>query len=235
MVNMDLNNSISEHVKLYRDVDINCSKLDEYVSIGDLTVITGSHIKSNSMINRRNYILRSIIDSYTYTGIGTIILSSEIGRFCSIGWNVSIGGADHDYKKVTTSPLWRFQLMDNGKLENGIEYSKSPCKIENDVWIGSNAVILRDVHVGNGAVIGAGSVVTHDVEPYSIVAGVPAKPLKNRFKESTISKLQKIQWWNWPKEVIRSNLDIIYSQNVTDDVIYRLNEISNNIKSYDKL
>ena len=97
--------SIGEKVKIYRNAEIKDSILGSHVSVGDQTVILKSDIKSNVALNRRNYILRTIIGSYTYTGIGTMTLSANIGRFCSIAWNVSIGGADHDYKNVTTSPL----------------------------------------------------------------------------------------------------------------------------------
>ena len=82
------------------------------------------------------------------------------------------------------------------------------CIIGNDVWIGCNACICRGVRVGNGAVIGAGAVVTHDVEPYTIVAGVPAKVIKKRFSDDIIEILQKCNWWDLPAEVIKSNVQL---------------------------
>nr|WP_246566018.1 CatB-related O-acetyltransferase [Tissierella simiarum] len=107
---------------------------------------------------------------------------------------------------------------------------KDLCIIGNDVWIGSNAVILRGVKVGNGAVIGAGAIVTKDVEPYSIVVGNPARVIKKRFSEQIIESLEKIQWWNWSKEIIRKNLDLVYSSTVDEHVINKLMEISIQIK-----
>ena len=90
-------------------------------------------------------------------------------------------------------------------------------------------MLLRDVRIGNGAVIGAGAVVTKDVEPYSIVAGVPAKIIKKRFDDKTIEALEQIQWWAWPVAVIRNNLDLIYSTKVDDSVIKKLFEIAKTI------
>ena len=86
--------------------------------------------------------------------------------------------------------------------------------IGNDVWIGMEAVIMPGVKIGDGAIIGARSVVVKDVEPYTIVGGNPAKPLKKRFSDSTIETLQDIQWWNWPVEKVESNLETILSMDI---------------------
>ena len=88
--------------------------------------------------------------------------------------------------------------------------------IGNDVWIGDRATILSGVRIGDGAVIGAGSVVTKDVEPYSIVAGNPARPKRTRFDEETIKKLLEIKWWDWPVEKINDNVNVICSDNVSE-------------------
>lgn len=86
--------------------------------------------------------------------------------------------------------------------------SNGPIKIANDVWIGAHTVILSGVQIGNGAIIGAGSIVTSDVPDYAIVAGNPAKVIKYRFDSQLIEKLLEIQWWNWPHEYILSNRDL---------------------------
>lgn len=90
------------------------------------------------------------------------------------------------------------------------------CQIGNDVWIAAGVNILHKVKIGNGAVIGAGSVVTKDVAPYTIVAGVPAKVIRLRFEERFISELQDIQWWNWPQEVLADNIEWLISSNVNE-------------------
>lgn len=86
--------------------------------------------------------------------------------------------------------------------------------IGNDVWIGYDAVIMAGVKIGDGAIIGTRAVVTKDVEPYSIVGGVPAKEIRKRFATDIIEKLQNLQWWNWPVERIRESIHDIQSGNI---------------------
>ena len=86
--------------------------------------------------------------------------------------------------------------------------------IDNDVWIGYEAVIMAGVHIGDGAVIAARAVVTKDVPPYTIVGGTPARKIRMRFEEETIAKLQQIQWCNWPVEKIRQSLPYIMNGTV---------------------
>lgn len=92
--------------------------------------------------------------------------------------------------------------------------NKGDIVVGNDVWIGYEAVILSGVTIGDGAVIGARAVVTKDVPPYTIVGGVPAKPIKKRFSDESIKKLQSIRWWDWPKEKIAENITAIQSGNI---------------------
>ena len=88
--------------------------------------------------------------------------------------------------------------------------------IGNDVWIGYETLIMSGVTIGDGAIIGARAVVTKDVPPYTIVAGVPAKPIRRRFNDEVIETLQSAQWWNWEKERIEKNLDAIIHGRVND-------------------
>lgn len=87
--------------------------------------------------------------------------------------------------------------------------NKGDIVIGNDVWIGYEAVILAGVTIGDGAVIGARAVVTKDVAPYTVVGGVPARPIKKRFSDGTIQRLLELRWWDWPEERIRENLEAI--------------------------
>ena len=217
-------------VKVYRNAELRNSTIGDLVQVGDDTIVLKSNLESNIALNRRNFIQDSKVGRFTYTGFNTVIRGVVIGRFCSISWNVSIGGKDHDLENVTTSAVWGFYNMYGEKLKD-FQYGKDKgeCLIGNDVLISSNAVILRGVNIGNGAVIGAGAVVTKDVEPYSIVAGVPAKKIKMRFDDKTIEAFEEIQWWNWPIEVIRANVDLIYSTKVDENVIQQLKEIAKTI------
>ena len=92
--------------------------------------------------------------------------------------------------------------------------NKGDIVIGNDVWIGYEAVILAGVTVGDGAVVGTRAVVTKDVPPYTIVGGVPAKPIRKRFSEAVIDRLLALQWWDWPEERIAASLEAIQSGDI---------------------
>lgn len=138
---------------------------------------------------------------YSYIGAKTGITDAVIGNFCSIGGEVSIGGGIHPMDTVSMSPV--FLKGKNFLRKNFAEIpyeSSATVHIGNDVWIGEGAYIKAGITIGDGAVIGAHAVVTHDVEPYTVVAGVPAKVLYKRFDEKTIENLLEIKWWNWDDE-----------------------------------
>jgi acetyltransferase-like isoleucine patch superfamily enzyme len=226
-----------DNCKFYKGSEITKSRLGDKIVVGNDSIVQNSILESNISINRRNFIHRVKMGCFTYTGINTSLRSCEIGKFCSISWGVSIGGGDHPNDRITTSTLSRFYMLDargwsnvtDKTLEDTYKIQKK-CIIENDVLISTNAIILREVKIGNGAIIGAGAVVTKDVEPYSIVAGVPAKKIKMRFNPEIIKALEEIKWWDWPIAVIRQNLDIIYSSKVDEEVLTQLRKISNTLK-----
>lgn len=142
------------------------------------------------------------IGAYTYIQRGTEILSANIGNFCSIGTDCHIGMYAHPTENVSTSSRLYLKILDCSDYYNDIP---KPAVIGHDVWIGSNSTILGGVKIGNGAVIGAGAVVTKDVLPYAVVGGVPAKLIKYRFCRERITELEESQWWNWDVEKIRMN------------------------------
>jgi acetyltransferase-like isoleucine patch superfamily enzyme len=127
-----------------------------------------------------------------------LIQNANIGKFCSIANNVLIGLGNHPLNFFSTSPLF-YKKINPLKIilvSNELYFDEyKPIHIGNDVWIGTNAIILDGVNIGNGAVIASNSVVTKNVEPYSIVGGVPAKLIKYRFTEDKISELMKERWW----------------------------------------
>ena len=84
------------------------------------------------------------------------------------------------------------------------------CEIGNDVWIGTNVFLLAGVKIGDGAIIGAGAIVTHDVEPYAVVGGVPAKVIRYRYPKWMIESFMRIQWWDWSLEKIEENIELFY-------------------------
>ena len=114
-----------------------------------------------------------------------------IGKYCQFGADVAIHSTNHPTSYLTT---YINQNLFNGELKALKEVKK--VVIENDVWIGHNAIIVGNVTIGNGAVIAAGSVVTKDVAPYAIVGGVPAKEIKKRFSDTIINELEELKWWD---------------------------------------
>lgn len=141
-----------------------------------------------------------------------------IGKFCQIGHNVEfiMNGANHQMNNVSTYPFYIFKGWEqNPPKMNDLPF-KGDTIVGNDVWIGQNAVILPGVHIDDGCIIGANSVVGSDIPPYSVVVGNPAKVIRKRFDDEMIKLLEKLEWWNLPINKIQkiipllSNSDIDY-------------------------
>ena len=138
----------------------------------------------------------------------------KVGAFCSIAVDVTIFlGGNHRVDWITTYP---FPVMrESAKNIPGHPATKGDVIIGNDVWIGASATILSGVRIGNGAVIGACSVVTKDVPAYGIVAGNPAKFIRPRFNESEIATLEEIAWWNWPDSKIDLAMPLLLAGDIS--------------------
>lgn len=138
------------------------------------------------------------IGQYTYCGYHCTITDTEIGAFCSIADRVVIGGGSHPVQYVSTSPVFYSGRNILQKNFSTHDHRRAPnTKIGNDVWVGHGALIKAGVEVGDGAVIGMGSVVTKNVPAYSIWAGNPARLIRDRFDTDTVQRLLDIEWWNW--------------------------------------
>lgn len=128
----------------------------------------------------------------------------SIGNYCSIAQNVYIYTDNHPLDKFSTHP---FLYCKSHGANHEISYSH-PLSIGNDVWIGQNAVILPSCHhIGNGAVIGAGSIVTKNIEPYTICVGNPAHPIKKRFSDDIIKKLEETHWWDMELDELQKHCE----------------------------
>jgi virginiamycin A acetyltransferase len=141
-----------------------------------------------------------------------------IGKFCSIAAGVvlipSVGHVPPERFRnfrVSTYPLARLSKEEwkpQYSLPN--EGKGNFVLVGNDVWIGARAIILSGVRIGDGAIVGAGAVVSHDVPPYAVVAGIPAKIVKFRYANDQVEKLLRIAWWNWSEEKIVANMDYFH-------------------------
>jgi len=154
------------------------------------------------------------LNDFSYTGQFCMLQNAEIGKFSNIAAMVRIGPTDHPMDRPTLHHF-TYRRMKYGFAETDDELffqwrSEQKAYIGHDTWIGHGAIIMPNVNIGNGAVVGSGAVVTQDVAPYTIVVGVPAKPIKKRFNEDTIRKLEEIKWWDWPYEIIKERLDDFY-------------------------
>ena len=141
-------------------------------------------IKKSSQVDSN-----STIGDYTYVGERCTITRASIGRYCSIGNNVSIGPGEHDISTVSTSA---YLYMGSGWYK---ELTKEEVTIGNDVWIGTDSIIRRGVTIGDGAVIGANSFVNRNVPPFAVVAGIPAKLIRYRFSKNKIDCIMQSKWW----------------------------------------
>ena len=182
------------------------------------------NLDEKSMLEKTNMgVLKDLINKgiaeigdYTYGNPAIIKFDDtnrlKIGKFCSIANEVTIlleGEHRHDW--ITTYPLeYEFEDLMIGEYRK----SKGSVIIGNDVWIGQGAKILSGVTIGDGAVIGAYSVITKDVPSYAIVVGNPQQIIKYRFSENKINFLKNLKWWNWSFDKIKENIKILSSSNI---------------------
>lgn len=166
-----------------------------------LTSFAACNIDKTAKVDAECVLTKVTMGRYSYIGSRTRITDAVIGGFCSIGRNCGIGGGMHPLQAVSTSPVFlRGKNILHKNFAQVSNQPSAPVEIGNDVWIGEGVCIMAGVRIGDGAVIGAHAVVTKDVAPYAIVAGVPAKELRKRFDEPVIEKLLEIRWWDWPDE-----------------------------------
>lgn len=164
---------------------------------GENQVRRGVSIGPNCSLGKRSYI----------SGPNTTINSAKIGRYCSIAMGVKLGLDEHDYTKVSTHPFLYSSIFGSFTSQRNSVQKKAAVVVEDDVWIGCNAIVMRGVKVGKGAVIAGGAIVTVDVEPYAIVGGVPARLLGYRFNENIRNSLLNIDWCSWSDDKISDNYE----------------------------
>lgn len=169
------------------------------ISLGpDVLVGGGSHLEGDVNIGRGTYLVCQ----------DELIGNVSVGNFCAIARDVTVQARDH----LSTRPSIQMRFYDE-YLDSSLPHTtKGPTNIGSDVWIGTGAIILSGVDVGHGSIIGAGSVVTSDVEPYSITAGVTAERKGWRFSEDVRDQLIDIKWWEWDEGRIRRNREFFETE-----------------------
>lgn len=180
-------------------VYLNAVVADPSIEVGDYTIYN-DFVNDPSQFERNNVLYHYPVNHERL----------RIGKFCSIacGAKFLFNCANHSLRSLSTYtfPLF-YDEWELGKADVASAWdNKGDIVIGNDVWIGFEAVIMAGVHIGNGAIIGARAVVTKDVAPYTIVGGVPARAIRKRFDDATISRLESLRWWDWSKERIRREL-----------------------------
>jgi acetyltransferase-like isoleucine patch superfamily enzyme len=210
-------NSIHPSASLYRDTIIQDSIIGQHSTIGDFSRVRNSFIHDYCCIDRQNFLLHVNLGARSYTGPWDMLFHCNIGRYCSISYGVTIGPPDHSYHRISTHPFYynsKFGLFpDDGEIIG--EKFSNELVLGNDIWVGCNVTILRGLTIGDGAIIGANSVVTQSVPPYAIVAGTPARVIKYRFEDRIIEKLLDLRWWDWDDATIQRNKNLFYNNKVS--------------------
>ena len=184
------------------------------VSVSYSCILARSKLANNVKLYDNVTIFNSTIGKYTYIQRGSTIGNATIGSFCSIAEGVKIGLGVHPISEfVSTHPfcygsnrVHHLNLNRRRSFFNKYFPESVPVSIGHDVNIGVNAIVLDGVSIGNGAVIGAGSIVTKNVPPYSVVCGSPAKIIKKRFSDEMILSLEGIKWWDFDEEMLQSDI-----------------------------
>lgn len=178
-----------------------------------------SQFEGRNLVYPMTTIGKSEIGFATYISSSCSFYKTKIGRYCSIGANVKVIAGNHPTSKyISSHPIFYNNkgfsglYYESGNLFNEYSYTNENesflCEIGNDVWIGESVKILNGICIGDGAIIGTGSVVTKHIPPYSIVGGVPAKLIRYRFTEEEINYLLKLKWWNKDEDWIRYNINL---------------------------
>lgn len=189
---------------------------------GKLRVYRGAYTDKATIYEGENILYPKAKVKGSFLGFGTYIASNteisyaKIGRYSCIGPNVKIICGQHPISFVSIHPAFYslekrsgFTYVQNQKFEE-FKYAKQKylVLIGNDVWIGDSAKIMEGIKIGDGAVVAAGALVTKDVEPYTIVGGVPAKKIKQRFVQNTIEELLKLSWWDKGEDWIYNHAEL---------------------------
>lgn len=201
---------------------LKCEKGGTNVYIDPKARVIKTDLADYSGVAHHAEISDSTIGKRTSVGRYTKIQKADIGAYCSISWDVTIGALSHPIDCVSGHAFTfrkSFGIVDKDLAKNDIRTI-----VGNDVWIGCGVIIRSGVRIGDGAVIGAGAVVVKDVEPYEVVAGVPARRIRYRYDHDIVERLKKIKWWKFSDDILRVNIEL-FQQKATLDIIEKLEKI----------
>ncbi|WZL74717.1 DapH/DapD/GlmU-related protein [Clostridiaceae bacterium 35-E11] len=201
-------------------------KLNKAPYIHENCKILNSQLGQFTEVGMYNYFENVKFGDYSYAGEFCFFQNVEIGKFSNIAAMVRIGPTDHPMERPSLHHFTYRRKMYGFDVEDDEAFfqwrKKQKSDIGNDTWIGHGAIIMPGVKIGNGAVVGSGAVVTKNVDPYTIVVGVPAKPVRKRFDDEIIKKLEEIRWWDWSHETIKERFhDFLLDINRFVDKYYR--------------
>lgn len=202
-----LENPINEYISYVKRV----LTAPNHLRMGARTIHRQSTFEEYVTLSRDVRLHKCDVGKFTYIGPRSEFNNTQIGRYCSIAHDIKCGPGHHPLEYVSTHPMFysvslrpaQITLVDEDKFDDLM-----PVTIGNDVWIGANVVIMNGVTIGDGSVIAAGCIVTKDVEPYSIVGGVPGKQIRKRFSEDEIEFLAQFKWWDRDLAWLRENSDL---------------------------
>lgn len=203
-------NTIYPIAGYYKEIYVKPTITNKNIVVGDFTYIADSEFENH------------VTHLYDFNNDKLII-----GKFCQIASGVEfiMNGANHQMNAVSTFPFYTLEGWEQTPPSVNDLPLKGNTIIDNDVWIGQNATILPGVHIGDGAIIGANSVVGHDVDPYTIVVGNPARVIRKRFNDKLIQIMEELKWWDLSIEEINELIPTLTSSNlekVTEDLAQKV-------------
>lgn len=184
------------------------NQIHELATVGVGCTVGRSVLQAYSRLKPHVEFRDSVLGEYSYVSSFSVVNKTTIGKFTSIAPGCFIGLWEHD-DVVSTHSFYLYET--SGHFVKGYtNYRKDGIEatIGNDVWIGANAVIRKGVTVGDGAIVGAGAVVTKNVEPYQIVIGNAARPLRFRYDERDRQMLLQVKWWDLPRPALQKMVDL---------------------------
>ncbi len=186
------------------------SGLSEEPQVDATAVVSDSQLGAWTAVGARTTIAESSLGDYSYVMNDANVIYSEIGKFCSIAAFARINPGNHPLERAAlhhfTYRSRSYELAEDDDREFFDRRRASKVVLGHDVWIGHGAIVLPGVKIGSGAAIGAASVVSKDVPPFAVVAGVPAKVIRFRFDGDVQAGLMRLCWWDWPRERLAAAL-----------------------------